>query len=125
MNQKGHRMLFNKIRNNGINRLLFMLFCMIMFIFGIAANSPADIPNFQTQETPDAASAQETVEENLTATITATETITPTTTPFPDWAMTSKDTNGLLVAGILILFIIIVGTLTAMTKNFSLPQKKE
>ena len=118
-------MNLNKHRTTGSKKLLFMLFCMIMFVFGIAAKSPTDIPHFQSEETPVPASSQETVQGELTPTVHGTETITPTTTPFPDWAMTSKDTNGLLISGILILLIIIVGTLTAMTKNITLPQKKE
>ena len=47
----------------------------------------------------------------------------PTPTPFPDWAMTSKDTDGLLFAGIFILFIIIIGTITAMAQKPQPPKK--
>jgi hypothetical protein len=58
---------------------------------------------------------------NTAAQVQITQTQLPTEvpspTPFPDWAMTSKDTNGLLFAGILILLIIIIGTTTAMAKK--------
>jgi hypothetical protein len=93
-----------------------------MLIFTIAAQSPAEISHFQTQE---AATPMPSSVETESASITPSVTLTLTTTPFPDWAMTSKDTNGLLASGILILLIIIIGTLTALTKNIPLPPKKE
>jgi hypothetical protein len=78
----------------------------------------------QTQSTP-VPSTKEGITSSVTPSITVTATLelsptaanTPTPTPFPDWAMTSKDTNGLLFAGILILLIITIGTLAAIAKS--------
>jgi hypothetical protein len=117
-------MNFTQASNKGIIRLILVLFCIIIGLFSIAAQNSHTVTKSQSQKTstPEPPLARsETL--TVTNTVDATEIETLTQTPFPDWAMTSKDTNGLLVAGILILLIIIVGTLTAMTKNLSQPTK--
>jgi hypothetical protein len=101
---------------------LLMILGFMLWVSSAAALSPFQA--IQTQSTP-VPPTSEVINSSATPFITETATIepsptgiyAPTPTPFPDWAMTSKDTNGLLFAGILILLIITIGTLAAVTKN--------
>ncbi|MBI9049396.1 MAG: hypothetical protein JEZ00_08250 [Anaerolineaceae bacterium] len=107
---------------------LIALFCIIVFIASASAPSPTKGKLLLAQSTKTTEPIQEETPsgndtDTTLLTTTPTETITSTPTPFPDWAMTSKDTNGLLFAGILILLIIILGTLTAITRNIPIQQK--
>jgi hypothetical protein len=101
---------------------LLMLLGFMLWVSSAAALSP--IQQLQIQSTPVpvtgegiSGSATPFIAETATIEPSPTEIDTPTPTPFPDWAMTSKDTNGLLFAGILILLIITIGTLAAVTKR--------
>ena len=128
---KGKRMN-NQRRNKPIK--LFLIFIIPLLISSAAALSPWEptqqtnptatpervISTADTQTMETEPSLVPSATENPTLTLTA---IPPTATPFPDWAMTSKDTDGLLFAGIFILLIIIIGTLTAMAQKPHSPQE--
>ena len=99
---------------------LLMVLGAILWISSAASLSP--IVGIQNQTTSLPTMTEDATNVSASATpepvaLEETPTLSPTQTPFPDWAMTSKDTNGLLFAGILILLIITIGTLAAVAKN--------
>jgi flagellar basal body-associated protein FliL len=115
-------MNFKPDRSIWKSSFILIILGIALLMFTAAARSP--LLSLQTQTTPTPLLVEDQTSEPVTNTTTGqaaevnlTETPEPSPTPFPDWAMTSKDTNGLLFAGILILLIITIGTLAAVTKK--------
>jgi hypothetical protein len=112
-------------KQSNLNQKSFYLLMALGFMLWVS--SAAALPPIQTMraQTTPVPPTSEVISSSATPFITETATIepspteiyAPTPTPFPDWAMTSKDTNGLLFAGILILLIITIGTLAAVIKR--------